>query len=76
MSNKNRKTLNIKSKEFKAFENLSTSDEDSSFNSWKSSFKKSFKTRICKNFSLKNKCHFGEKCSYAHGKWELREMTE
>ena len=31
-----------------------------------------FKTEICKNFSLTGLCKWGDKCSFAHGKQELR----
>lgn len=31
-----------------------------------------FKTQTCKNFEKEGKCKFGEKCSYAHGKVDLR----
>ena len=31
-----------------------------------------FKTEICKNFSISGICKWGDKCSFAHGKHELR----
>lgn len=31
-----------------------------------------FKTQTCKNFEKEGKCKFGEKCSYAHGRVDLR----
>ena len=34
-----------------------------------------FKTEICRNFELYGKCQWGDNCTFAHGKAELRTKT-
>merc|ERR1712079_186034 len=33
-----------------------------------------YKTEICRNFKQRSKCIFGNKCQFAHGRRELREV--
>jgi len=35
-----------------------------------------FKTRICKNWETTNKCPYGPRCLFAHGKKEMRSFSE
>jgi len=34
-----------------------------------------FKTEICRNFKERNKCIYGDRCQFAHGKKELRDVV-
>jgi len=35
-------------------------------------YKRKYKTEMCKNWELKGKCKFGNKCCFAHGRHELK----
>lgn len=35
-----------------------------------------FKTSMCRNFQLHCKCHMADKCHFAHGRDELRQIHE
>merc|ERR1711981_1370036 len=35
-----------------------------------------FKTEICRNFKERNKCVYGDRCQFAHGRRELREVVQ
>jgi len=37
-----------------------------------SDFRVKYKTEMCKNFVAYNYCEFGDKCSFAHGNYELQ----
>jgi hypothetical protein len=39
------------------------------------SYKKKYKTEICKNFELGGSCRWGETCCFAHGQDELKNKT-
>merc|ERR1712066_153301 len=34
-----------------------------------------FKTEICRNFKERNKCIYGDRCQFAHGRQELRDVV-
>jgi butyrate response factor 1 len=38
-------------------------------------YKKKLKTELCKTFMMTGKCRYGSKCSFAHGKSELKEKS-
>jgi hypothetical protein len=41
----------------------------------KNTYKKKYKTEICKNFACQGYCRWGDACCYAHGQEELRSKT-
>jgi len=38
-------------------------------------YKRKYKTEMCKNYELKGKCKFGNKCCFAHGRHELKSKV-
>eukprot|EP01017_Pseudomicrothorax_dubius_P029241 TRINITY_DN3534_c0_g2_i5.p1 TRINITY_DN3534_c0_g2~~TRINITY_DN3534_c0_g2_i5.p1 ORF type:complete len:198 (-),score=28.92 TRINITY_DN3534_c0_g2_i5:61-654(-) len=36
-------------------------------------YKRKYKTELCKNWTIKGECRYGNKCSFAHGSHELQE---
>ena len=72
-----KKKKRIKKRKTKNFGKLSEdSNEERQEESHSSLVNEKYKTELCKYYDLnKGKCKFGDKCSYAHGKENLRPVV-